>query len=133
MYVLIILQIKKLRRDFHPAGVRAFRRFSRHPHILPGDEAETEPGLADMADPPAGYDAARFSASVTLNDEAAEKIIGTVPELDGQPLGWINNRDDQIAEGCTAPSSAEVVIGRYGSPVPQEALMQGIIWIQADG
>ncbi len=72
------------------------------------------------------------SAVVTLNGETVEKIIGTVPELDGQPLGWINNGEYQIAEGYTAPSNVEAVIDKYGSPVPQEALMQGIIWIQAD-
>ena len=31
-----------------------------------------------------------------------------------------------------APSNVEAVIEAYGSPVPQEAMMQGIIWIQAD-
>lgn len=72
------------------------------------------------------------TAMVTLNGETVEKVIGTLPELDGQPLGWINNGEYQIAEGYTAPSNVEAVIEKYGSPVPQEALMQGIIWIQAD-
>ena len=72
------------------------------------------------------------TATVTLNGKTVEKAIGAVPELDGQPLGWINNGEYQIAEGYTAPSNAEAVIEKYGSPVPQEALMQGIIWIQAD-
>ncbi|MBR3099344.1 MAG: hypothetical protein IKH18_07210 [Clostridia bacterium] len=72
------------------------------------------------------------TTAVTLNGETVEKVIGTVPELDGQPLGWINNGEYQIAEGYVAPSNVEAVIEKYGSPVPQEALMQGIIWIQAD-
>ena len=72
------------------------------------------------------------TATVTLNGETVEKVIGTVPELDGQPLSWINNGEYQIAEGYVAPSNVEAVIEKYGSPVPQEALMQGIIWIQAD-
>ena len=72
------------------------------------------------------------TAAVTLNGETVEKVIGTVPELDGQPLGWINNGEYQIAEGYIAPSNVEAVIEKYGSPVPQQSLMQGIIWIQAD-
>ena len=72
------------------------------------------------------------TAVVTLNGETVEKVIGTVPELDGQPLGWINNGEYQIAEGYIAPSNVEAVIEKYGSPVPQQSLMQGIIWIQAD-
>ena len=72
------------------------------------------------------------TTAVTLNGETVEKVIGTVPELDGQPLGWINNGEYQIAEGYIAPSNVEAVIEKYGSPVPQQSLMQGIIWIQAD-
>ena len=72
------------------------------------------------------------TAQTTCNGNPVEAVIGKVPMLDGQPLGWINNGEYQIAEGYVAPSNVEAVIEKYGSPVPQEALMQGIIWIQAD-
>ena len=72
------------------------------------------------------------TAKATCNGDPVEAVIGKVPMLDGQPLGWINNGEYQIAEGYTAPSNVEAVIEAYGSPVPQEAMMQGIIWIQAD-
>lgn len=72
------------------------------------------------------------TAQATCNGDPVEAVIGKVPMLDGQPLGWINNGEYQIAEGYTAPSNVEAVIEAYGSPVPQEAMMQGIIWIQAD-
>ncbi len=72
------------------------------------------------------------TAQATCNGDPVGTVIGKVPMLDGQPLGWINNGEYQIAEGYTAPSNVEAVIEAYGSPVPQEAMMQGIIWIQAD-
>ena len=72
------------------------------------------------------------TAQATCNGDPVGTVIGKVPMLDGQPLGWINNGEYQIAEGYTTPSNVEAVIEAYGSPVPQEAMMQGIIWIQVD-
>ena len=59
-------------------------------------------------------------------------MIDKVLSSDGPPLGWSNIGEYQIAERCTVPSNVEAVIAAYRSPVPQEALMHGIIWIQAD-
>ena len=59
-------------------------------------------------------------------------MIDKVLSSDGPPLGWNNIGEYQMAERCTVPSNVEAVIAAYRSPVPQEALMHGIIWIQAD-
>ena len=72
------------------------------------------------------------TAEVTVNGEALEAVIGLVPELDGQPLGWINKGEYAIAEGYVVPSNIEAVAAVYGSYLPIEYLQDGIIWIQAE-
>ena len=72
------------------------------------------------------------TAEVTLNGEAVEAAIGLLPTLDGQPLGWINKGEYQIAEGYVVPSNIEAVAAVYGSFLPIEYLQDGIIWIQAE-
>ena len=72
------------------------------------------------------------TAEVTVNGETLEAVIGLVPELDGQPLGWINKGEYAIAEGYVVPSNIEAVAAVYGSYLPIEYLQDGIIWIQAE-
>ncbi len=72
------------------------------------------------------------TVQVTYNGEAVEPIIAQVPEVDGTPVGWINNGEYEIAEGTTVPSNIEAVIETYGSYVPQSSLMPGIIWITVE-
>lgn len=72
------------------------------------------------------------TADVVVNGESIEAVIGLMPELDGQPLGWINKGEYQIAEGYIAPSNIEAVAEKYGSYLPVEYLQDGIIWIQAE-
>ena len=69
---------------------------------------------------------------VTVNSEKVEAVIGYLPELDGQPLGWINKGEYEIAEGYKVPSNIEAVAEKYGSYMPIEYMQDGIIWIQAE-
>ena len=55
-----------------------------------------------------------------------------LPELDGTPLGWINKGEYEIAEGYTAPSNIEAVTEKYGAYIPEDYLMDGIIWIMTE-
>lgn len=71
-------------------------------------------------------------SDVTVNGEAVETVIGLLPMLDGQPLGWINKGEYEIAEGYVVPSNIEAVSEVYGSYLPVEHLQDGIIWIQAE-
>ena len=72
------------------------------------------------------------TAEVTVNGEAVETVIGLLPALDGQPLGWIDKGEYKIAEGYAAPSNIEAVAAVYGSHLPIAYLRDGIIWIRAD-
>ena len=71
-------------------------------------------------------------SDVTVNGEAVETVIGLLPMLDGQPLGWINKGEYEIAEGYVVPSNIEAVSEVYGSYLPVEHFQDGIIWIQAE-
>ena len=71
-------------------------------------------------------------SDVTVNGEAVETVIGLLPMLDGQPLGWINKGEYEIAEGYVVLSNIEAVSEVYGSYLPVEHLQDGIIWIQAE-
>ena len=71
-------------------------------------------------------------ADVTMNGEKVEAVIGYLPELDGQPLGWINKGEYEIAEGYKVPSNIEAVAEKYGSYMPIDYMQDGIIWIQAE-
>lgn len=69
------------------------------------------------------------TADVTCNGQSVEAIIADVPQIDGVPVGWINNGEYEIAEGYTVPSNLEAIIEAYGSYVPQANMMPGIVWI----
>ena len=69
------------------------------------------------------------TADVTCNGQNVEAIIAGVPQIDGVPVGWINNGEYEIAEGYTVPSNLEAIIEAYGSYVPQANMMPGIVWI----
>lgn len=69
------------------------------------------------------------TANVTCNGQVVDAIIAGVPQVDGVPVGWINNGDYEIVDGYTAPSNIEAIIETYGSYVPQSSMMQGIVWI----
>lgn len=72
------------------------------------------------------------TANVVWNGQPVETIIAGVPQIDGVPVGWINNGDYEITEGYTAPSNIEVIIETYGSAVPQSNMMPGIVWVTID-
>ncbi len=82
--------------------------------------------------PVANSGATGNTASVTCNGQPVESIIAGLPELDGQPVGWINNGEYEITEGYTAPSNIEAIIEAYGSYVPQSSMMPGIVWITVE-
>lgn len=68
------------------------------------------------------------AANVTNNGELLASAIGFVPELNGQRLGWINKGEYQMGD-TAVPSNIEEVIAKYGSYLPAEYLMDGIIWL----
>ena len=72
------------------------------------------------------------TANVVWNGQPVETIIAGVPQIDGVPVGWINNGDYEITEGYTAPSNIEAIIEAYGSAVPQSNMMPGIVWVTID-
>lgn len=72
------------------------------------------------------------TADTVNNGQPVTANIGAVPELDGQPLGWINKGTYTIAEGYDAPSNIEAVAEKYGSYIPADYLMDGIIWIMTE-
>lgn len=72
------------------------------------------------------------NANVTWNGQTVEAVIAGLPQVDGVPVGWINNGDYEIAEGYTAPSNIEAIIEAYGSYVPQSNMMPGIVWITVE-
>ena len=82
--------------------------------------------------PVASTGATGNTTNVTWNGQTVEAIIAGMPQLDGVPVGWINNGDYEIVEGYTAPSNMEAIINAYGSYVPQSSMMPGIVWITVE-
>ena len=72
------------------------------------------------------------TVETTCNGASLSTAIGLLPELDGTPLGWINKGEYEIAEGYTAPSNIEAVTEKYGAYIPEDYLMDGIIWIMTE-
>lgn len=85
-----------------------------------------------MYTPVASAGCTENTTEVTVNGETVETVIGLLPQLDGQPLRWINKGEYEIAEGYVVPSNIEAVAEVYGSYLPVEYLQDGIIWIQAE-
>lgn len=82
-----------------------------------------------MYTPVAAAGCTENTTAVTWNGQALTQNMGLVPELDGTPLAWVNKGEYPIAEGYNAPSNIEAVTEKYGSYLPVEYLMDGIIWI----
>jgi len=82
--------------------------------------------------PVANSGATGNKAEVTCNGEPVEAIIAAVPELNGEPVGWINYGEYEIAEGYTVPSNLEAIIDAYGSYAPLNRMMPGIVWITVE-
>lgn len=66
---------------------------------------------------------------VTVDGAGSAAQIGALPEIDGQPVQWINKGVYTIQEGFDAPSNIEAIAEKYGSYIPVEMLQDGIIWI----
>ena len=82
--------------------------------------------------PVANSGATGNKAEVTCNGEPVEAIIAALPELNGEPVGWINYGEYEIAEGYTVPSNIEAIIDAYGSYAPLSRMMPGIVWITVE-
>ena len=82
--------------------------------------------------PVANSGATGNKAEVTCNGEPVEAIIAALPELNGEPVGWINYGEYEIAEGYTVPSNIEAIIDVYGSYAPLSRMMPGIVWITVE-
>ncbi len=59
----------------------------------------------------------------------ATEQLGFLPEIDGEPVQWINKGAYSITEDYSAPSNIEEIIQKYGTYIPVENLQDGIIWI----
>jgi len=69
------------------------------------------------------------TAKTLWNGQNVSNNIGFLPEIDGQPIGWINKGEYAISEENIAPSNIEILAERYGTYMPVEYMMDGIIWI----
>ena len=66
---------------------------------------------------------------VMVDGIIATEQLGFLPEIDGEPVQWINKGTYSITEDYSAPSNIEEIIQKYGTYIPIENLQDGIIWI----